>query len=96
MLPNQEQMDVMRLVGKNKLALLAQSDEDARKWLSSWVMELSKAHWNEEAEILKQYPLRTKKKGELFVFRIGTSNFELEVRFLFPQKIALIEALRKA
>ncbi|CAA6828172.1 MAG: Unknown protein [uncultured Thiotrichaceae bacterium] len=87
----------MKLIGKQKLKLFDKSQISFRTWLVNWIAEVSSnaCQWNNVNEISDQYPRSFKKDGEKFLFEIADSGFILEAKVVFPQKIILIQDIRK-
>jgi len=84
----------MRLLGKDKLQVAL--DNDTRLWLSSWISELTVAHWKGAADLLTQFPRATATGPDTFVFRVGAAVWIIELAVHFPQGIALVVSMERA
>ena len=47
----------MKLLGREKLPALQMEGEQVRKWISSWVSEISHAKWKVPSDLFEQFPL---------------------------------------
>lgn len=86
---------IMRLLGREKLPLLHLEGEKVRKWISSWVSEISRASWKVPLDLIEQYPSVEMKEDGLYVFSVCESGIFLEVRIAFAQGVAVITAIVK-
>ena len=88
--PNWEICVAMRLLGRQNLQLLLCSDDFIRKWVLSWVSELTYANWREPSDVVNQFPkVRLSESGH-FVFPINNSNKEVCIQIAFQQGVAVI------
>lgn len=88
--PNWENCVTMRLLGRQNLQLLLRSDDFIRKWVLSWVSELTYANWREPSDVVNQFPkVRLSESGH-FVFPINNSNKEVCIQIAFQQGVAVI------
>jgi mRNA-degrading endonuclease HigB of HigAB toxin-antitoxin module len=85
----------MRLLGRDRLQPLSGRGPEARKWVLSWVAEVTYAHWTCAADVINQYP-NSSQENSIFLFPVFRSDSSVLVLFTFPQQIALITALRVA
>lgn len=86
---------LMRLIGKEKLMPLQNSDEEIQQWVSTWVSEVLYANWEHEWVLLQRYPTLIVRGGSMYSFKVGSSKFEVSVKIAFAQRIVLINSLSK-
>lgn len=86
---------VMRLLGREKLPSLQMESEQIRKWISSWVSEVSHAKWKVPSDLLEQFPSAQVRDDGLFVFSVCDSGCFVELKVAFAQGVAVITAIVK-
>lgn len=84
----------MRLIGKEKLQELMQTDNSACTWIRAWVAELASANWKQPLDVSNQFPNVRQKKTDHFVFPISNCNKEVHLQIAFQQNIAVITDLQ--
>lgn len=83
----------MHLLGRDKLNLLRGLDEPTNKWLTSWISEVSHAHWKQPADLLDQYPHAQQIGQGIFLFPAGTCGYAVQLMVAFHQSVALVTSL---
>ncbi|MCO8312475.1 type II toxin-antitoxin system HigB family toxin [Pseudomonas mandelii] len=83
----------MHLVGKDILGGLKGRNPEVDIWVSAWTAELEHAIWAHQADLIDQFPSVREKSAGIFIFEVGLAKCWLEVRIVFPQKIARIVAI---
>ncbi|WP_124368398.1 type II toxin-antitoxin system HigB family toxin [Pseudomonas sp. R1-43-08] len=83
----------MHLVGKDILDRLRGRGPEIDTWVSAWVAEIIHAVWTQDADLFDQFPSARERKTGVFIFEVNLAKCWLEVKIVFPQKIALITAL---
>lgn len=86
---------IMRLLGREKLPALQMEGEQVRKWISSWVSEITRASWKVPFDLIDQFPTVQVKDDGLYVFSVCESGIFLELRVAFAQGVAVITAIVK-
>lgn len=86
---------LMRLIGKEKLMPLQNSDEEVQQWISTWVSEVISASWEYECVLLQRYPNVMVRGSNMYSFKVASSKFEVGVKIAFAQGIVLINSLSK-
>lgn len=84
----------MRLVGKERIQVLLQSDEIVRIWLKAWIAELCNANWKKSADVKHQFPNVRFTSAGGFVFPIPNCSKEVCMQIAFQQGIAVITGLQ--
>lgn len=80
----------MRLIGKNKIQPLLNTDTCFQTWCRAWVAELINANWNNPFDVSSQFPNVRQLNSEYFIFPIDNSNKEIHLKIAFQQGIAMI------
>lgn len=85
----------MRLIGREKLCCLSNAEEQVKKWVQSWVAEVTNANWKHPAELGAQFPNVKQTEDGRFLFPVNGCAQAVSLLIAFPQGIALITALEK-
>lgn len=85
----------MKLLGREKLPALQMEGEQIRKWISSWVSEVSHAKWKVPSDLFEQFPSAQVSDDGLFVFSVCESGCFIQLRIAFAQGVAVITAIVK-
>lgn len=83
----------MHLLGRDKLGPLKGLNAALDTWVVSWVSELAHASWNNPADLLTQFPKAQQIAAGTFRFSVVPSDYMLEVRVAFAQRVVLVTAL---
>lgn len=82
----------MRLIGREKLAMA--QGKDVQLWIRSWAAEVTEAQWRQPEDVKEQFP-KARHGGEgVFEFPIDQSQWVIQLRIAFTQKIALVSGLQ--
>jgi len=87
-------MQIMKLLGRNRLRALYGLDDQTDTWMRSWVSELSQANWKVEKDVLRQFPKARNVASNVFQFPVGQRNQCIEVTMIFPQAVVLVVDLK--
>lgn len=85
----------MRLIGREKLCYLSNSEDRVKKWVQSWTAEVAVANWKHPAELGAQFPNVKQTWDGRFLFPVNGCAQAISLMVAFPQGIALITALEE-
>lgn len=85
----------MKLLGRKILSPLFGLNQHVDVWISNWVSEVGSAAWGHSSQMLEQFPNTQPIGDDRFLFCVCSTSAFLEVKLLFPQRIAVITALIK-
>lgn len=95
-LPNWEEVQRMRLIGRGKLACAESIGIEIQKWMLSWVAEVKNAHWKHANDVSDQFPNVRLNADSSFLFPVGQCGIAIQVLIAFPQGIAFIQELKSS
>ncbi|HGM5486750.1 TPA: type II toxin-antitoxin system HigB family toxin [Serratia marcescens] len=84
----------MRLVGREKLEHLKDIDPSSRRWIDTWLSELSRAGWKSKKEIYEQFPKVINVSGDVYLFKVEGCDFYIEIMILFNHLLVLITSIK--
>ena len=87
----------MNLLGRQKLVALRNENPKVNNWIRSWAAEISsnRCHWGDENCLYQQFPNAQKITSGIFHFAVSNSKIVLETKISFPQKVVLIEGVKR-
>lgn len=84
----------MRLVGREKLDHLKDIDMSSRRWINTWLSELSRASWKSKKEIYEQFPKVIAISEDVYHFKVEGCNFFIETMISFSHLLVLITSVK--
>jgi len=90
-LPNWEHL--VRVIGRERLALLCGDGGDTARWVSSWLAELRDAHWKRPADVIVQFPKARPQRDGSFLFPVPRQERGIQVLVAFSHGLALVLAV---
>ena len=81
----------MKIIGRSKLVSFSKKHQDARKRISSWVVEVESACWKKPLDVKSKYPKASLLSKNRVVFDMG-GNYRLAARVAYRNGI--VEVLK--
>lgn len=94
MFPKYEHLNIMKLLGRNRLEMLYGLDDQTDEWVRNWISELSNANWKVAKDVLRQFPRAKNIANDIFQFPVSEQQRSIEVAMMFPLAIALVVNLK--
>ncbi|BEN12989.1 hypothetical protein SMETP3_34770 [Serratia marcescens] len=84
----------MRLVGREKLEHLKDIDMSSKRWIDTWLSELSRASWKSKKEIYEQFPKVIAVSEDVYLFKVEGCDFFIEIMISFSHLLVLITSIK--
>jgi mRNA interferase HigB len=84
----------VRVIGLESLEDFGGHHADARSQIDAWLCEVREAHWQSFQDIRARYPHASYLSENRATFNLKGSDYELEVKVNYPNKVVLIVDIR--
>jgi len=84
----------VRVIGLERLEEFGGCHDDARSQIDAWLCEVREAHWQSFQDISARYLHVSNLSENRAMFNLKGSNYKLEVKVNYPNKIVLIVDIR--
>ena len=80
----------MRVIGRQSLENFIRRHDDVRSQIAAWLCEVEEAQWRSAQDIKARFSHASFSSGNLAIFNLNGSNYRLETKVSYTNKIVLI------
>lgn len=81
----------MRLVGRDKLDLFCAGHADCRKWVGSWIAEVTTTNWSTPQDVKRRFASASFLGQNVVIFNVRGNEYRLVTQIAYKTRIVVIQ-----